>query len=309
MTNTYEQPPVIDTAVVMCGGVASRDLPHSLIRPNTLGEIGDRNAFDIITEDLAAVGIKNLVVVIPDIKAYPNVNMTRIQISTWFHGNPKLQAELAAKGKNQDIVDRAGPHNHGVEKLYFAEQGQDSYGTAAALGAAVGVLDKIEPEGFVVVNGDGFMYREDGGSDIGDLIEAVNYNRATHGLLTAGVEKQTTGKYPYGIIERDKDGDFVRINEGPQAVDVKTDTPEGNVGVYVFGSAIIPRLRDYLDTPISELPSPEYWLTDVVSSAAASNEPVLAKQAVGRFVDCATNDLRLRALNVIDPSAFQRAQA
>ncbi|MCW1908092.1 MAG: sugar phosphate nucleotidyltransferase [Candidatus Saccharibacteria bacterium] len=291
---------MIDTAVVMCGGMGTRDLPHTLVRPNTLGEIGRRNTFDIITEQLANVGVQNLVVVIPNIKT-ENVNLSEILIGSWFRGNPKLRDELRAKGKPNEQIVAADNHSHGIDNLYFAYQDQAKYGTAASVAAAINTLvGEIETERFLVVNGDGFMHRTDGGSDIQDLIAETSREGAAHGLLTTTIEKIHEGKYPYGIIERDEAGNFVRINEGPQADQVTTEHPEGNLGIYLFSASIFPLLNEFVSAPLPA-DRKEYWITDVIETAA-QKESVIALPTIGEFVDCATPELREQARALLTTS-------
>jgi NDP-sugar pyrophosphorylase family protein len=290
----------IDTAVVMCGGKGTRDLPFSLLRPNTLGEIGRRNAFDIVTQQLAAVGVENLVVVVPD-KLTDGVNFAALQINRWFNGDPRYQEELMADGKSKELIAAAGPHSYGIQKLYFAPQSQENYGTAASVAAASGVLQEIQEKTdstkFLVVNGDGFMHRTDGGSDIADLIQAVEEVGAAHGLLTTPIEKIYEGKYKYGVIERDENGNFIRINEGPQAAEVITDHPEGNVGLYLFDRTFLTVNDEYMSQPLPDNRK-EYWITDPIE-LAAQNEAIVATAAKGTFIDCATPELRDQAKAVL----------
>lgn len=302
---TQLEQPKIDTAVVMCGGMGTRDLPHTLVRPNTLGEIGSRNAFDVITEQLAQVGVENLVVVIPDARFDGVSMMSELLISSWFKGDAKLAAKLAKEGKSQELVDAAGNHSYGIDNLYFAPQSQEKYGTAASVAAASDVLAEIEADKFLVVNGDGFMYRTDGGSDIVDLVSAVASQGAAHGLLTTPIEKKHEGKYSYGVIERDAEGNFVRINEGPQASEVTDENPEGNVGLYLFDRSILPMLNVYVQAPLPANRK-EYWITDVIETAA-QEQSILAMAASGKFIDCATVNLRHRAWQTIDPVGFAKS--
>jgi NDP-sugar pyrophosphorylase family protein len=293
----------VDTAVVMCGGQGTRDLPFTLHRPNTLGEIGRRNAFDVITEQLAAVGVEHLVVVVPD-RLTQGVNLAALQIEAWFNGDSQLATKLQSDGKPAELVVAAGSHSYGIEDLYFAPQSSDKYGTAASVAAALDVLEEIGTDRFLVVNGDGFMHRTDGGSDIIDLIQAVDTAGAAHGLLTTPIDKIHEGKYRYGVIERDENGKFIRINEGPRASEVSTEHPEGNVGLYLFDASILPVINTYVSAPI-RADRKEYWITDPIEEVALQSL-VVATPAKGVFVDCATPELRGQALARLSMSYYQR---
>lgn len=301
---TQLEQPKIDTAVVMCGGMGTRDLPHTLVRPNTLGEIGPSNAFDVITEQLARVGVENLVVVVPDDEA-DGTNLGALLIKRWFKGSPTYVDKLTVEGRSPELIVAAGNHSYGIGNLYFARQPADKYGTAASIAAASDVLAEIEADKFLVVNGDGFMYRTDGGSDIVDLVSAVASQGAAHGLLTTPIEKKHEGKYSYGVIERGAEGNFVRINEGPQASEVTDENPEGNVGLYLFDRSILPMLNVYVQAPLPANRK-EYWITDVIETAA-QEQSILAVPASGKFIDCATVNLRHRAWQTIDPVGFAKS--
>ena len=311
--------PGFETAVMLMAGKGTRNMPAGLKGPNGL-EMVDKwhNAFGVMTEGLAAVGVKRLVVVVRNDEVAPGVQMTEVLTRRWLAGDAEAQAALQKKsGIDPRVIEAAAPgHNlHGIhpDDVHFAVQ-SDKYGTASSFAAAIPTLRKIGAEASLVVNSDAILigprlsaddHRPNSGWDFADLTNKMLATGAEHGLLAAEREPAIggTGKYTYGMIMRDQDGRFTHILEDARHADVPVTYDENgrpnklwaNAGGYAVRSSMYDIVEKQMSQTLEELGTPEYWITTPFDTAAAAGQLVLPKLMVSQFADCADFDDRQEA--------------
>lgn len=316
----FEQPqhvaPGFETAVMLMAGKGTRNMPAGLKGPNGL-EMVDKwhNAFGVMTEGLAAVGVRELVVVIRDDEIAPGVQLTEVLTRKWLDGDADAQRALRKKaGIDPRLIEAAAPQRnlHGIDpkKVHFAVQ-SDKYGTASSFAASIPKLREIGAEGALVVNSDAMLigprqgdddHHPNSGRDFADLTNQMALTGAEHGLLATEIEPVVggDGKYKYGVIMRGDDGRFSHILEGPKHVDVPLDYDEtgrpkklwANAGGYTLRASMYDIVERQMGSTLAELGTPEYWITTSFDRAAAAGQLVLTKLAVSQFADCADFDDR-----------------
>ncbi len=88
-------PEPVDTAVILCSGLGSRFLPMTKAIPKAMLPIIDKPVVEYLVDEAVKSGIKRIVIVIG-----PEMDI----IKKHFQANPKLEAQLRNKGKEELIA-------------------------------------------------------------------------------------------------------------------------------------------------------------------------------------------------------------
>ena len=147
-------------------------------------------------------------------------------------------------------------------KIHFATQNQQ-LGTGDAVRAATTVL-KTSSGCVVVLNGDMPLLKPE---TLQALVQQFRRDKAQV-LLTTLVAGPTSD---FGRIERDAEGQLLRIVEVRDATPAQKQIPEVNVGVYIFDAAFLQKNIRKLKTNNAQK---EYYLTDIVGLAVQQKQKV-----------------------------------
>jgi dTDP-glucose pyrophosphorylase len=137
--------------------------------------------------------------------------------------------------------------------------------------------------------GDQFFYRTDGGSNTADLIEYVESRGLSAGLYGVQMPIDNIDS----SIEKDADGNFVRIVEKPQPGEAPTDLQ--NASFYLFDKTIFEFARTLPANPKRG----EYEVTDAINAYVASGKKVAVGTVNGQYMECGSVEGWLNANNVV----------
>ena len=240
--------------------------------------IGNRPVIDFIVQDIVAAGIKDIYFVVGEQSA---------QIESYYRSNIPLNDYLKRNNKSE-YLPLVAPLK-GVSIHFLTQPSTGRYGTSVPVSIASEFID--EDESALVMNGDQFFYRTDGGSNAGDLIKLVAESGVKAGLYGNPVPMDQVHKF--GIIEKDENGHFVRIAEKPAPEDAPSNL--NNSGFYVLHKDIF-RLAETLpaDTRLGE-----YLLTDPINEYVKNGGKIVVGELTGEYMECGSVEGWLRANNRI----------
>lgn len=268
----------ITKAIIPVAGWGTRMLPITKTIEKCMLPVCNRPIVDYIVEDCIKAGIKDIYFVV-------NENFTQVQ---HFYGrNMVLEEYLTANGK-EDKLPLVTPPD-GVNFHYIYQDPNGKYGTAVPVALA---LEEIgTDESVVVVMGDDFIYRPDGGSEIADLI-----NKHQPGeTCMLGAPIANDDKRKFGFLELDGDK-LVRITE---AVTVN-EAPSNliNVSRYIMPPKMLKEVLNFVNT--ESIDDPEYYITTVPFDNFIKNGGVVrVVSATGEYLDGGSLEGWLHANEVV----------
>ncbi len=268
----------ITKAIIPVAGWGSRMLPITKSIEKCMLPIGTRPVIDYVVQDVLAAGIREI---------YFVVGEQSTQIQNYYRSNIQLNDYLRRKGKTEQL-EMVAPLRD-VKIHFITQPGTGAYGTSVPVGIASEFID--EDEQALVIMGDQFFLRRDGGSNAADLIALVEASDATAGLLGVPVPDEDVSKY--GIIEKDANDSFVRIVEKPSREDAPSNL--NNASFYLFDKEIF-ELAQTL--PVNSARG-EFEITDPINAYVASGKSLLVGEAKGDYLDAGSPDGWLHANNVV----------
>jgi UTP--glucose-1-phosphate uridylyltransferase len=251
----------VRTAVIPAAGLGTRFLPATKVVPKGLLPVVDTPAIQLVVEEARSAGLDDIVIVLG-----PGQDAVRAH----FAADPRLEAELAARGKH-DAADAVRRTVH--PEVRFALQPE-----ALGLGHAVGVAEQLVGDApFAVLLGDDLI--DPAVPLLRDMLAAA---ARTGGSVVASMRVGPREIRMYGAIEPAgmplADG-LVPVRslvEKPTPEDAPSDLAV--VGRYVFTPGIFAALGRTATGAGGEI-----QLTDAIALLAAS-EPVHALPFdTGRF--------------------------
>ncbi len=240
--------------------------------------VGKRPVVDYIVQDLLEAGITDI---------YFSVSEQSAQLQSYYRSNIPLNDYLRQKGK-EELLDLIAPLTS-AQTHFILQPTTGEYGTAIPARITAKYIDQDESALFVY--GDQFFYRADGGSNAKDLIALAESRGLTTGLLGNPVPRQDIPKY--GVIEKNEDGNFVRIVEKPNIEDAPSNL--NNSGFFLLN-------KQQFDIALSIPENPahhEYQITDVINQYVAAGGEVVVGEAKGEYMECGSVDGWLHANNVV----------
>ncbi len=287
----------VDTALIMASGLGTRSLPIGKAVSKEMSEVLGRPVIDYILEYLAAAGIKKVLLRIGADDEL-GFNLQQATLEKWFNPDPALATYLRNNGKD-DLLKYSGTNSKGLEIIISSRTDYEHYGTAASVFSAREILRNMKPANgqVLVVNGDDFMWRTDGGSSLAEMIDGMNKTGAEGALLTHQVDKLTSGIYAYGMILSDQLGKLAEIKEKPSVQELGDVPPLCNLGKYVLPFKLLDTaLEKYMELSESERGQSEYYLTDVLTWAANSGMSIYVHvDEKSKFIDAGSPKARLLA--------------
>lgn len=226
----------------------------------------NRPIVDYIVEDCIKAGVTDIYFVISN---------GATQLRSYYDRNEALEAYLTKKGATEQLKAIQPPK--GV-KFHFVQQNapDGAYGTTVPVWACRDIVEK--DESVLIIMGDQCLYREDGGSDIADLVMAVQAKQTNAGMVAVAVPDDQV-QY-YGIVAMDDKRHFSHIVEKPKREEAPSNL--NNASVYMVPSDFWRYVQKDMDTPHTG----EYYITDVLNAFVADKHTITVYEAKGKYLDC-----------------------
>jgi len=268
----------IQKAIIPVAGWGTRMLPITKSIEKCMLPIGNRPVIDFIVQDIIKAGITEI---------YFIVGEQSSQIQSYYRTNIFLNDYLKRAGK-EDKLPLVAPLQ-GVSIHFITQPSTGGYGTSVPVGIASEFIN--EDESALVVMGDQFFLREDDGSNAADLIALVESRNLSAGLLGNPVPDELVSNF--GIIEKDSEGNFVRIVEKPSIEEAPSNL--NNSSYYIFDKAIFEYARTLPANPARG----EFEVTDAINAYVESGKKIAVGTIEGQYMECGSVEGWLRANNIV----------
>lgn len=268
----------ITKAVIMVAGWGTRRLPITKSIEKCMLPVGNRPVVDYVVQDCLKAGIKDLYFVVGEQSS---------QIQSYYRTNIQLNDYLRRNGKDK-YLPMVAPLK-GVSLHFITQNVNGDYGSSVPVGLASRYIDKNESA--LVMAGDQFFYREDGGSNAADLIKLVKNSGLTAGLFGNEVPKEQIPLF--GIIEKDDDDCFVRIVEKPSIKEAPSNL--NNSSFYVLDKKLFELARTLPANPERG----EFELTDAINAYVAQGGQIVVGTVKGEYMECGSVEGWLKANNYV----------
>lgn len=268
----------VSKAVIPVAGWGTRMLPITKSIEKSMLPVGTRPVVDYVVQDLLLAGINDLYFVVGEQSS---------QIQSYYRSNVQLNDYLRARGK-EDMLEMIAPLK-GVNIHFITQPLSRGYGTSIPVGLLAPYIG--DDESALVIMGDQFFYRTDGGSNAADLIKLAEESGQAAGLFGNPVPEEEVSKF--GIIEKDDQGNFVRIVEKPSPEEAPSNL--NNTSFYLFDKPIFELARTLPVNPKRG----EYEVTDAINAYVQSGKKVAVGTVQGTYMECGSVDGWLRANEVI----------
>lgn len=267
----------ITKAVIPVAGWGTRMLPITKAIEKCMLPVGTRPVIDYVVQDVIAAGITEI---------YFIVGEQSSQLQNFYRTNIPLNDYLKRAGK-EDKLPLVAPLQ-GVDIHFITQPSTGGYGTSIPVGLASEFL--ADDESAIVIMGDQFFWRTDGGSNTADLIEMADDKGVTACLF--GVPMPIDGID--SSIEKDAEDNFVRIVEKPKAGEAPTNLQ--NASFYLFDKEIFELARALPVNPARG----EYEITDPINAYVAAGKKIAVAEVKGEYMECGSVAGWLKANNAIN---------
>ena len=240
--------------------------------------VGTRPVIDYVVQDVIQAGIEDIYFVVGEQSS---------QLESYYRSNIQLNDYLKKTGK-ADKIGLVAPLQ-GVRIHFVTQPSTGGYGTSIPVGLVSEYIGAEESA--LVIMGDQFFLREDGGSNAVDLIDLVEKAGATTGLLGVPVPDEDVSKY--GIIEKDENDHFVRIIEKPKPEDAPSNL--NNASFYLFEKKIFELAKTLPANPVRG----EYEITDAINAYVSAGHSIVVGEARGEYLDSGNPEGWLHANSVV----------
>ncbi len=265
----------ITKAIIPIAGWGTRRLPITKTIEKSMLPIGNRPIIDYVVQDCLKAGITDLFFVVGE---------QSTQIRDYYRSNIPLNDYLRQHGK-EDKLESIAPLE-GVTLHFITQPSHGKYGTAVPISLVDQYID--EDESVVVLMGDDFIWNADGSSEVKRLLESTPDGACA--LLGVEVPLDTVGKY--GVIEKDADGNYVRIVDQPSPEDAPSNLI--NVSKYVLTKEVISKCAS-----LPPAHNGEYQLPDAINLYVNEGGKVRVIPAAGQYLDGGSVEGWLHANNVV----------
>ena len=269
---------MITKAVIPVAGWGTRMLPITKSIEKCMLPVGMKPVIDYVVQDVLRAGVKDI---------YFVVGEQSTQIQSYYRTNIQLNDYLRRAGKEDKLPLVAALKGANIH--FITQPSTGGYGTSVPVGLVSEFID--QGESAFVIMGDQFFWRQDGGSNAADLAELVAERGLTAGLLGNPVEDEFIPQT--GIIEKDSEGNFVRIVEKPKLEEAPSNL--SNSSFYVLSKEIFELARTLPANPIRG----EFELTDAINAYVAGGGKLAVGEARGEYMECGSPSGWLRANNAM----------
>lgn len=266
----------VRTAIIPVAGTGARMLPASstlekCMMPLYLEE-GAVPIINFMVEDCARAGLERVIFVTTkhgkqELGRYfsPDLNDTLRKLFETTGNDDKLKQER----------DRRGRYSL---KFEYITQRTDKYGTTVPLHEVREAIG--DEEHFALMGGDDFVYHQDGESELALAIETWNARDTNHLVMGVPVNREAAAG-TYGVLLRDKYGNFVGIDEKPPLERVP-DNPLANISRYLLSSEIWEHVEDEMAIDRGK---EEHKITYPLNSAQESGQTFGIHTVEGVYLD------------------------
>jgi UTP--glucose-1-phosphate uridylyltransferase len=276
----------ITTAVIAVAGWGTRWLPLTKAVEKCMLPVGNRPIIDWIVEDCVNAGITRIIIVIGE---------EHTQVQRYFSHHVSLERMLANKGKNDMLQAVAQPQYNSIHFEFVIQSTSDKYGTAIPPLLAGSKLEANEP--FILLNGDDFIYRTDGGNELTDFIATWRKSGGDGALMV--VDSTPEEATQYADVVTDDNNFLIEIREKPSLASFgDRTTAKANLGKYIFTQRILQDIAAYAEKP-SPNANGEYYVTDIFNDAAASGQRFAAHAITGQHLDTGNPTSWLRTNQIV----------
>lgn len=253
-------------AIIPVAGFGTRRLPLTKSIEKCMIPLLNRPIVDYIVQDCINAGVTDIYFVISNESP---------QLKSYYEHNEALETYLSNKGENEQLELVKPPK--GVT-FHYVEQPQNNghYGTTVPVWLCRDIVE--DGELVLIIMGDQCLYREDGGSDVADLISTVQSQSTDAGMIAVPVPEDQV-QY-YGIVAFDESKHFSHIVEKPNAADAPSNL--NNASIYLVPSSF----WQFVDADIERPHTTEYYITDVLNDFVAANHTITVSEAKGKYLDC-----------------------
>jgi UTP--glucose-1-phosphate uridylyltransferase len=266
----------ITKAIIPVAGWGTRMLPITKSIEKCMLPVGTRPVIDYVVQDVLVAGIKDI---------YFVVGEQSTQIQSFYRSNIALNDYLKRAGK-EDKLSLVAPLKD-VSIHFITQPSVGGYGTSVPVGLCSELI--ANDESAVVIMGDQFFYRTDGGSNTADLVGLVEERGLSTGLYGVKMPIDNIDS----SIEIDEEGNFVRIVEKPAPGEAPTDLQ--NASFYIFDKAMFELARTLPANPKRG----EFEITDPINAYVASGKKIVVGTVTGKYMECGSPAGWLRANNAI----------
>lgn len=268
----------VKKAIIPVAGWGTRMLPITKAIEKCMLPVGVRPIIDYVVQDIVAAGIEDIYFVVGEQSS---------QLQSYYRSNILLNDYLKKVGKTE-LLSKVAPLK-GVRIHFLTQPSTGGYGTSVPVGLCEEFIE--EGEQALVIMGDQFFLRSDGGSNAADLIALVHASTARAGLLGVPVPQSEVSKY--GIIEKDENGNFVQIVERPTPEEAPGNL--NNASFYLFPHEVFRLAKTLPANPKRG----EFEITDAINAYVQSGEACIVGEAQGAYLDGGTPEGWLHANNYI----------
>jgi len=212
------------------------------------------------------------------------------QIRTYYGTNQLLEEYLGRIGK-QEQLDAVKGIAAKANFHYVVQSSSMPYGTAVPVDLSSFWVNADEQ--VLVAAGDNFMYRTDGKSDIAHLIEAVEKDGSTAGLLVAELPPEEVIS---GMVQTTADGKYFQdIVEHPEQGNTTSNLL--NASKYIFDKDMF----DYAHQVMLNNPAAngEYQVTEALKMYVHNGKRLIVERTEGIYLDGGSTQGWLHANNVV----------
>ncbi len=266
----------ITKAIIPVAGWGTRMLPITKAIEKCMLPVGTRPVIDYVVQDVIKAGIKDI---------YFVVGEQSTQLQSYYRSNIPLNDYLKRAGK-EDKLPLVAPLA-GVNIHFVTQPSTGGYGTSIPVGLCSEFIG--DDESAVVIMGDQFFLRSDNGSNAADLIELVTSKGLTAGLYGVRMPIDNIDS----SIEKDAEGNFVRIVEKPAPGEAPTDLQ--NASFYIFDKQIF----EYARTLPANPKRGEFEVTDPINAYVANGGKIVVGTVSGQYMECGSPAGWLKANQVV----------
>lgn len=267
-------------AIIPVAGYGTRCLPITKAIEKCMLPVGNRPIIDYVVEDCLRAGIEEIIFVVGE-----NFG----QLKRYYGHNTLLEDYLKDRGKSAEL-DTVRSIGGNARFRYVIQDQYQPYGTAVPVWLARYL---IQPdESVLVVFGDQFFFRKDGGSELADFVARAE-NAGTPSAMLA-VEVPWDEVSLYGIVATKVQNDrelYEKIVEKPGRDEAPSNL--NNASCFILSHDIFP----YLEQNVNQETSGEHYITDAINTFVADGHQMAVIRATGDYLDCGTTESWLRTNN------------
>lgn len=258
---------MIRKAVIAVAGYGSRFFPIAKTINKCMLPVLDKPVLHLAVEDCLRAGAQEIAIV-----TAPGDT----QVRHYFSPDLEMEEHFLARGWEAKWERVA--HLHELADFTFLEQPRDGrYGTALPPMIAA---DFIGGDDFLCLSGDDLLLRNDGGSDLADMVTHWDSTETAAALAAAVVPGDSANRYGV-LLTNQREGDLVleRLAEKP------ANYTEPTAHAFISRGVFPGEFMTYLDKLQPSPASGEYQITDAITSLAAERD-VLVHPVTGAYLDC-----------------------